>query len=275
MAQGLFETLGEGLEVDYQKKIFGVAPGDFEIKSLLRLLEEQDGRLLDIGCGLGKLTKAVKKSRPDLEVYGCDIGKEAIRMAKKDPQGVYFIIGKSDRLPFKNGFFDAVYARHVLEHLDELDAAMVEIRRVLKKNGYFYSVTPLEGSPVTLEYWSRKIKFIRQAREKYTGHVSTFSFRGLKEIIEKNRFLVKNYFFGEFFLYQSIDCLYFPLLVFLKKDFSFSFRGNYIVARKSGFKRWLALTIKTALEEVFKAENIFWQKLRVPGFIVYIRAVKT
>ena len=267
--------MGERLKVDYQKKIFGVAPGDFERESLLRLLDKQKGRILDFGCGLGKLTKTVKGSRSDLEVYGCDIGKEAIRMAKKDPQGVSFMIGKSERLPFRNGFFDAVYARHVLEHLEELDAAMVEIRRVLKKNGCFYSITPLEGSSFTLEYWSRKNKFIRQAREKYTGHVSAFSFKGLKEIIEKNRFSVKSYFFGEFFLYQLIDCLYFPFLVFLRKDFSFSFRGNYIMAKKSGFKRWLVLTIKTALEEVFKAENIFWQKLRAPGFIVYIRAVKT
>ncbi len=260
--------------MDHQKKIFGVAPGPFEVKKALKLLEGQKGRILDLGCGLGKLTKAIKKNRPDLEIYGCDISREAIKKAKKDSQKVHFRVGSSDCLPYKENFFDAVFARHVLEHLEEIDLMMSEVKRVLKKKGNFYSITPLEGSPFTFEYWARKIELIKQARDKYSGHLHFFSFKDLRGVIEKSNFRVENYFFEGFFLYQLIDCFYFPFLVVLKRDFSFSFRDAFTVRRKPGLWRKLAIITKMTLEIIFEAENIFWQKIKTPGFIIYFKATR-
>lgn len=263
------------MKMDYEKKIFGVAPGPFEARRLLKLLEKQKGRVLDIGCGKGVLSKYIKKNRPDLEVYSCDISKKAIKIAKKNPQGVHFVVGDCHSLPFEDSLFDAVYMKHVLEHLEDVNAAIQEVRRVLKKNGFFYSVTPLEGSPSTFEYWIRKIEVVRQARDRYTGHVHAFSLKDLKEVIERNKFLVEDYSFSDFFLCQLVDSFYHPLLAILGRDFSFSFRDRYIAGRKAGFKRRLAVIIKTFLEAIFEVENILWQKFKIPGFIVYIKAVKS
>ena len=48
-------------------------------------------------------------------------------------------------LDFPNDWFDRVLAIHVLEHLDNLPAALVEIARVMKPSGRFSVVIPSEG----------------------------------------------------------------------------------------------------------------------------------
>ena len=54
------------------------------------------------------------------------------------------IIADMRDLPFNDGEVDAVYAGHVLEHIeyDECPAAVAEIRRVLKPGGRFALVGP-------------------------------------------------------------------------------------------------------------------------------------
>ena len=49
------------------------------------------------------------------------------------------------RLDFPNDWFDRVLAIHVLEHLDNLPAALTEIARVMKPAGRFSVVIPAEG----------------------------------------------------------------------------------------------------------------------------------
>jgi SAM-dependent methyltransferase len=50
--------------------------------------------------------------------------------------------------PFPDGFFDRVVALHVLEHLPDLPAALLEIKRIINKSGYLDVVIPCEGSPL-------------------------------------------------------------------------------------------------------------------------------
>jgi len=263
------------MKIDYEKKISGVAPGRFAVGRVLKLVKGQKGKFLDIGCGKGEITKCIKKSYPDLEVYGCDVSKKAIKLAKRNPQGVHFMVAESHDLPFKDGFFYSVYMSQVLEHLEDLNGAIQEAKRVLKRKGFFYSITPLEGSPFTLQYWIRKNKKVKQSRDGFTGHVYAFPFKGLKEVIERNEFLIKDAFFSDFLLCQLVDSFYHPLLAISGKDSTFSFRGCYIDGREAGFKRESVVVMKSILEALFEAENVLGQKFKIPGFMAHIKAVKT
>jgi SAM-dependent methyltransferase len=69
------------------------------------------------------------------------------------------------RLDFPDDWFDRVLAIHVLEHLDNLPAALAEIARVLKPSGRFSVVIPAEGG---LGYaLGRRLTVQRQFERRY------------------------------------------------------------------------------------------------------------
>jgi SAM-dependent methyltransferase len=53
-------------------------------------------------------------------------------------------------IPYPNGFFDAIYCSHVLEHVQNDRRAMREFYRVLKPDGWAILLVPITA-PVTLE----------------------------------------------------------------------------------------------------------------------------
>jgi SAM-dependent methyltransferase len=69
------------------------------------------------------------------------------------------------QLDFPDNWFDRVLAIHVLEHLDNLPAALTEIARVLKPSGRFSVVIPAEGG---LGYaLGRRVTVQRQFERRY------------------------------------------------------------------------------------------------------------
>lgn len=48
-----------------------------------------------------------------------------------------FVQSSAERLPFDNGFFDAVISVNAIDHVDDFKAAALEIKRVLKPGGKF------------------------------------------------------------------------------------------------------------------------------------------
>ena len=105
-------------------------------------------RVLDIGCGNGNLLNYIaKRNKRDL-LFGIDIGKEIIDRANKNKfcNREKFILGDGKKLDFEDGFFDEVYCYEVLEHVENLDEVLSEIKRVLKKDGKLKITVPLEES---------------------------------------------------------------------------------------------------------------------------------
>ena len=90
-------------------------------------------RALDIGCGEGRSTRDLA-SRSDRTV-GVD-GSFALARAAADAGGdVRYVNADAARLPFADGSFDLVTAYNVLMDLDDLDASLLELARVLTSEG--------------------------------------------------------------------------------------------------------------------------------------------
>ncbi len=218
------------MEFDYEKKIWGgpeLKPSLFYIQGLklrylLSDLKDVTGKYLDIGCGAGNVPKAVKKARKDLDVYGADISKTALRAAKKHAGGVKFELGSTDKLPFRAGTFDAVSMFDVLEHVDD-EKAMKEVWRVLKKNGLFHLFLPLDGQPGTLYYLMYKIGW--QPKDKHTGHLKVYTDKDLEKLAKKTGFKLEEKRFSFHFLFSVFDLLFFSLLEIFKKDAPSSIEG--------------------------------------------------
>lgn len=113
-------------------------------KELLNLLHLQPGmKVLDVGCGRGDVIFYCAEK--GVHGYGIDYSKDAIALAKQFAKkqrksiqkNVSFTIMDAKHLDFPDNYFDAIVSIDVFEHLykEELDEAMMEFSRVLKKEG--------------------------------------------------------------------------------------------------------------------------------------------
>ena len=99
-------------------------------------------RLLEIGCGNGKLWENRDIDLRNREIFLSDISEGMVHEVRKKLGKDYnCIVADCQAIPFKDGYFDAVIANHVLFYIQNLDKGLSEIYRVLKNNGIFYCST--------------------------------------------------------------------------------------------------------------------------------------
>lgn len=99
-------------------------------------------RLLDLGCGSGKL---LLKIEPYYEAFGIDISDWAAEHCNAILKTARVTQGSITNLSlFADGYFDIICAFDALEHVDtkELSTCFSEIKRCLKKDGMFIMTTP-------------------------------------------------------------------------------------------------------------------------------------
>lgn len=95
--------------------------------------------VLDIGCGSGAISKAVKLHQKAVIIYAVDLYK-----SPDLPSDISFCAIDIDleKLPFPDSTFDVILFTHVIEHLRNPLFVASEIRRVLKQDGIIYLETP-------------------------------------------------------------------------------------------------------------------------------------
>ena len=96
-------------------------------------------RVLDVGSGPGFLTRSIAdKVGSQGTVCGVDISEFLIKMAKfhnKDQPAIRFSFGEATNLNFSNKEFDTVVCTQVMEYVQDVDTALIEFNRVLRKGG--------------------------------------------------------------------------------------------------------------------------------------------
>lgn len=88
-------------------------------------------RVLDVGCGTGRFA-VYAAERLGARVWGVDPSAEMLEQARaRGGRGAGWRQASAERLPFKDGWFDAAHAHLVLHLVDDVDRALAEVARVL------------------------------------------------------------------------------------------------------------------------------------------------
>lgn len=246
-------------------------PRYYALKYCLKAFEDVRGRVLDVGCGAGVMTKEIKRLRPDLKVYGIDNNPQAIKLAKKNTRGVKFSLDDAYHLPFKDNYFEATFNHHVLEHLKSPSRALGEIFRVTKKGGKIYAAVPLEGNWSSIHALFYKLPAYKAMRIKYTGHVQQYSFGEIKELFRAAGFQIVDYYWSGFLLAQLVNFLYYPFINFfhLRKSF---LTENDLLLKENNFYARAGIFIKDIICFLMTLESL--PLARVPQEIIHLSGKK-
>lgn len=99
-------------------------------------------RLLDIACGQGFFLEVLEKRLPDLELHGLDFSEIALDFARTRLTRTELIQESAYNLPYPDEHFDYCVNLGSLEHFDQPDIAIQEMRRVIKPNGKIMVIVP-------------------------------------------------------------------------------------------------------------------------------------
>jgi SAM-dependent methyltransferase len=128
------------------KPLSGTVDGlDVTNRFVLDFAMQHGGRVLDYGCGAGRLV--VSGRRNGVDMYGTDLfygGSKTKQEAEASGLlgTVISELGSDSTIPFPDGYFDLVVNNQVMEHVEDLGAVLDEIARVLRPGGHVLSLFP-------------------------------------------------------------------------------------------------------------------------------------
>lgn len=153
-------------------------------------------KILEIGCGPGFLLSAIDKKH---RVSGLEISKLAAEHAK---QFAPICNVPLEEARLEENSFDAVISHHVIEHVENPESFLSEIKKILKPEGLLILATP-DFKSVCAKLFKKNYRMLFDKT-----HINLFSFTSLKKMLTDYGFDITEvdfpYFETEYFTENNI-----------------------------------------------------------------------
>jgi SAM-dependent methyltransferase len=117
-----------------------------QLEALVRSHLSPESQVLDLGCGRGGVVELFWR---DVRL-AAGLDPDVPSLAEHRAPGMPVIRGRGENLPFAAASFDVIVCLWVLEHLEQPEAVLQEVRRVLRPGGHFVFLTPNLRNPLLL-----------------------------------------------------------------------------------------------------------------------------
>lgn len=148
----------------------------------------EEGRLLDIGCGPGRLDRLIAAALPGLHVVGLDESQDMLRQAARgpNPPNLEFRLGRLEETDFREEFDFAVSVLS-FHHWEEPERGLEAAYRALKPGGslWIYEQDPeASGAQLRRDFaplwgWLRTPAWLKRRMARDHG----FSAREIEEVV--------------------------------------------------------------------------------------------
>jgi len=152
-------------------------PEKIELKTILKEVNFNDKIILDVGCGIGRLTTPLSKYAK--KVVGIDSEKATIVYCNKYKKRKNITYLHEDILEFKGGNFDiAILAQPVYENFDKM---LISIHKTLKENGKLIIIKWIDRG----NQYNQLLGPFWKKNKKLTRNVKIFA-RNFTKYLKKN-----------------------------------------------------------------------------------------
>ena len=145
----------------------------------------EDGSMLDVGCGEGRHIFGVMQEFPKMKCIGLDMDNDSLKKAEEgyayfesiSDAGAEFMKGSAYSLPFSDNTFDLIVCSEVLEHVPNFEKVLKECHRILKPGAVLLISVPT--------YFPESLcwKYSKKYMQTPGGHIRIF----------KNSFLLEEF----------------------------------------------------------------------------------
>lgn len=108
-----------------------------------KLLSNKVLNVTDLGCGDGFLLKSLEKKFNNIKTFGIDIVPSVLELRKFLRAEIK--VADIRNTGFPNEFFDIIFCLDVLEHFENLEQPVREIKKIIKPNGLLIISLPTES----------------------------------------------------------------------------------------------------------------------------------
>lgn len=150
--------------------------------SIWTSMDEQN-RLLDVGCGIGKFLYEIKNI-VGCEVYGVDASSVAVNMAKNN-HGLDIFLGTILDASFPDRYFDLITGWSYLEHVNNPSEVMQQLFNLLKSGGSCIIST------CNFDSFNAKLFKDKWYHLDCPRHLYIFTPKTITRLMKKNGFVVK------------------------------------------------------------------------------------
>lgn len=133
-----------------------------EVHPFLQPLLEKTSlqNIIDLGCGDGAIIDAIHRRYPEKSIMGVDLSEKRIRELQNRFSKLFFLCADVTNLPLKNQKYDLVISNQVIEHVDDDQRMISEIKRLTEQGSYLFMTSVIKKRWALYKFRNRLGKIV-------------------------------------------------------------------------------------------------------------------